>query len=93
MYDDLPSKQIKVPVVDRTAVVCSEDETQALAPAGMQDALNEAMRAVEDGRCFVRPSGTEDVIRVYAEARTAEEAAKLAGSCVEILGTFIGLRA
>jgi len=36
MYDDLPSKQIKVPVIDRTAVKCSEDETQALAPEGMQ---------------------------------------------------------
>ena len=30
------------------------------------------------GRAFVRPSGTEDVVRVYAEATTQEAADKLA---------------
>ena len=30
------------------------------------------------GRAFVRPSGTEDVVRVYAEAETQEEADELA---------------
>lgn len=30
------------------------------------------------GRSFVRPSGTEDVVRVYAEADTQENADKLA---------------
>lgn len=30
------------------------------------------------GRSFVRPSGTEDVVRVYAEAETAEQTKKLA---------------
>jgi len=30
-----------------------------------------------NGRSFVRPSGTEDVVRVYAEAATAEECDKL----------------
>ena len=30
------------------------------------------------GRAFVRPSGTEDVVRVYAEAQTQQAADKLA---------------
>lgn len=30
------------------------------------------------GRAFVRPSGTEDVVRVYAEAESAEDASALA---------------
>ena len=29
-------------------------------------------------QCFVRPSGTEDVVRVYAEAETREAADRLA---------------
>ena len=29
---------------------------------------------VENGRSFVRPSGTEDCVRVYAEATTREKA-------------------
>jgi len=28
------------------------------------------MAAVARGRCFARPSGTEDVVRIYAEAAT-----------------------
>ncbi|CAN0126952.1 unnamed protein product, partial [Heterosigma akashiwo] len=30
------------------------------------------------GRCFVRPSGTENVVRVYAEAETQRAADALA---------------
>jgi phosphoacetylglucosamine mutase len=32
------------------------------------------------GRSFVRPSGTEDVVRVYAEAATQQEADALAAA-------------
>lgn len=34
----------------------------------------------ENGRSFVRPSGTEDVVRVYAEAVTQEQADELAAT-------------
>ena len=34
--------------------------------------------AYTSGRSFVRPSGTEDVVRVYAEATTQEQADELA---------------
>ena len=37
------------------------------------------------GRCFVRPSGTEDVVRVYAEASTRQEAMELANLAAEIV--------
>lgn len=70
LYVDLPSKMIKFPVPDKSAVVCNEDETRALEPAALQPLLDEAMAKIEFGRCFVRPSGTEDVVRVYAEAAT-----------------------
>lgn len=33
-----------------------------------QPALDQAMEQEEQGRCFVRPSGTEDVVRIYAGA-------------------------
>ena len=36
------------------------------------------MARFPNGRCFVRPSGTEDVVRVYAEAATQAEADELA---------------
>lgn len=42
------------------------------------------------GRSFIRPSGTEDVIRVYAEASTQEAADSLANSVAEIVDRFLG---
>lgn len=33
---------------------------------------------IPSGRAFVRPSGTEDVVRVYAEATSQEAADRLA---------------
>ena len=42
------------------------------------------------GRCFIRPSGTEDVIRVYAEAATQEEANSLANAVAKIADQFLG---
>jgi hypothetical protein len=36
LYTDLPSKQSKLCVKDRTVMKCNEDETRTLAPAGLQ---------------------------------------------------------
>lgn len=45
-----------------------------------------------NGRSFIRPSGTEDVVRVYAEASTQEAADKLADSVAELVDRFLGFR-
>ena len=37
------------------------------------------------GRSFVRPSGTEDCVRVYAEAETKEAADQLANEVADIV--------
>ena len=42
------------------------------------------------GRCFVRPSGTEDVVRVYAEASTVEAADSLAKSVAQLVERILG---
>ena len=48
------------------------------APVELQQAIEELVANVPSGRGFVRPSGTEDVVRVYAEAGTEEDADILA---------------
>lgn len=78
MYTDLPSKQQKVSVPDKGAISCSEDETTVIRPVALQLDLVAAMSTVRQGRCFVRPSGTEDIVRIYAEAATQAEADVLA---------------
>lgn len=77
-YQDLPSRQLKLPVRDRSVIVCSDDETFVIEPAALQIKLSEAQSKHPAYRCFVRPSGTEDVVRVYAEAPTVAEANQLA---------------
>nr|XP_054766449.1 phosphoacetylglucosamine mutase-like [Lytechinus pictus] len=77
-YTDLPNRQLKVKVADRTAVQTTDAERQCTRPAGLQDAINTLIANYQSARSFVRPSGTEDVVRVYAEAATREQADKLA---------------
>ena len=92
LYDELPSRQLKCPcTAERKALIeCSGDETQALAPASLQPQLDKAMAKYPRGRCFVRPSGTEDVVRVYAEAETQAHADALAADCVDIITHDLG---
>eukprot|EP00897_Mesotaenium_endlicherianum_P002918 jgi/Mesen1/2654/ME000167S01806 len=78
LYADLPSRQLKVRVADRTKIETTDAETRVVAPAGLQDAIAAAAAEHERGRAFVRPSGTEDVVRVYAEAASQASADALA---------------
>lgn len=47
-------------------------------PCFLKPAINEKVKQVSGGRSFVRPSGTEDAVRVYAEAETREACDDLA---------------
>lgn len=90
LYWDLPSRQLKVKVMDRTAVVTANAETVAVKPPGIQEAINAETVKYPRGRSFIRPSGTEDVIRVYAEASTQEGADTLAQSVAKLVEQFLG---
>mmetsp|Transcript_8608 Transcript_8608/g.14591 ORF Transcript_8608/g.14591 Transcript_8608/m.14591 type:complete len:677 (+) Transcript_8608:68-2098(+) len=90
-YVDLPSRQTKVPVTNKDLITCSADEMRVVSPQPLQDELEEAMRAIPCGRCFVRPSGTEDYVRVYAEAETQEGADSLAFACIRAINNHVGV--
>lgn len=88
LYTELPSRQCKVKIQDRSIVQMNDNDTEVTSPRALKDALEllvlEAIKQNKstrnDGvcRCFIRPSGTEDVVRVYAEAPTQQEANDLA---------------
>ncbi|XP_004511763.1 phosphoacetylglucosamine mutase [Cicer arietinum] len=90
LYHDLPSRQLKVKVADRTTVVTANAETVVVRPPGLQEVINAETAKYTQGRCFVRPSGTEDVVRVYAEASTQEAADTLANSVAKLVDQFLG---
>ena len=68
LYADLPSRLVKVVVSDRNAFRTEDAERRLISPSGLQAKIDELVRRYDGGRSFVRPSGTEDVVRVYAEA-------------------------
>ena len=92
LYEDLPSRQCKVQVRDRTVIETNDSESRATAPPNLQPALDAAMAASGGGRsrCFVRPSGTENAVRVYAEAATQDAADALASEAAALLHRLCG---
>jgi phosphoacetylglucosamine mutase len=91
LYFNLPSRQLKVKVIDRSIIKTNENETECLAPTMVQPALNKLMEEnAPDGRVFIRPSGTEDVVRIYAEASSPEAAQDLAQQAVAIVQLYCG---
>lgn len=144
LYTDLPSRQLKVKVADRTgggeggwrgarawmgctpvppashewspslhawmapscnetcdtdppasppchaAIVTTDAETRVAQPAGLQAAIDAAVAGAPAGRSFVRPSGTEDVVRVYAEAESQQAADDLAAAVARLVHAQAG---
>lgn len=74
-YTDLPNRLVKCVVPDRTKFETFDFERQLSKPVGLQDSINQIVSAhnsCNKTRSFVRASGTEDVVRIYAEAGSIE---------------------
>ena len=74
LYADLPNRLVKVVVGNRNAFKTEDAERRLVSPPGLQAKIDDLVRRYEGGRSFVRPSGTEDVVRVYAEAALKAQA-------------------
>ncbi|KAF2760951.1 N-acetylglucosamine-phosphate mutase-like protein [Pseudovirgaria hyperparasitica] len=77
-YVDLPNRLVKVHVLLRSMFVTTDSERRLLEPAGLQATIDSLCGKYKAGRSFARASGTEDAVRVYAEAATRGEADDLA---------------
>jgi phosphoglucosamine mutase len=73
----LPQILVNVPVTDRLAVAESDEVAQAV------NAVEAALG--ETGRVLLRPSGTEQLVRVMVEAPTQEQADEVAARLVEVV--------
>ncbi|KFM77706.1 Phosphoacetylglucosamine mutase, partial [Stegodyphus mimosarum] len=74
LYYDFPSRQLKVKVPDRQVIQTTDADRKCVAPKGLQEAIDDIISQYKNARSFVRPSGTEDIVRVHAEADTQEDA-------------------
>ncbi|KAK9447477.1 uncharacterized protein V1518DRAFT_421103 [Limtongia smithiae] len=87
-YTDLPNRLVKVLVKDRTVFKTENAERRLVQPAGVQDKIDEIVKKYKFGRSFVRASGTEDALRVYAEAATQGEVVDLTMKVAELVKDF-----
>jgi phosphoglucosamine mutase len=75
----LPQVLINVPVTDRLAVAASDE---------VADAVNAVEEELGDaGRVLLRPSGTEQLVRVMVEAPTQEQADAVAKKLADVVAT------
>ena len=77
-YVDLPNRLVRVEVADRNMFKTTNAERTLVEPQGVQTQIDALVAKFKDGRSFARASGTEDALRVYAEAATRSEADDLA---------------
>lgn len=56
LYRELPSRQLKVKVRDRTLVQTTDSERTCVAPSGLQGAIDQLVGKAPQGRAFVRYS-------------------------------------
>lgn len=92
LYTDLPSRQLKVTIKDRTVIKTYDAERKVSEPEGLQKSLDLLVESLgyKMARSFVRPSGTEDVVRVYAEADTQEHTDDLAKKVSQLVYDLAG---
>lgn len=81
---DLPNRLVRVEVGDRNLFKTTDAERKLVEPQGLQEQIDALVKKFKDGRSFARASGTEDAVRVYAEAATRSEADDLAGKVAGI---------
>ncbi|KAL8821074.1 MAG: hypothetical protein Q9223_000836 [Gallowayella weberi] len=84
-YTDLPNRLVRVEVADRFIFKAVDAERRLESPPGVQAQIDAAVRKFKNGRSFARASGTEDAVRVYAEAATRSETEDLAQKVATIV--------
>ena len=78
LYPDLACCQLKADVPDKNAITTCDAERKCVSPDGLQQAIDAIVGSYPKGRAFVRPSGTENCVRIYSEAASPQLARQLA---------------
>jgi len=87
-YTDLPNRLVRIEVRDRNIFRAVDAERRLESPEGAQAEIDKLVGKFDQGRAFARASGTEDAVRVYAEARTRTEADELAQKVASVVRQF-----
>ena len=61
------SKQLTLKVNNKNLFICNDDESKLIEPKNIQNNID-VINNKYNCRSFIRPSGTEDILRIYIEA-------------------------
>ncbi|KAL1451329.1 hypothetical protein WDU94_005717 [Cyamophila willieti] len=89
LYHDLANKLSTATVSNRNLIKTINADTEIVEPVGMQDTINKSVAKYKNARSFVRPSGTEDIVRVYVEAETNEDVKALTEEVQQIVNQYL----
>ncbi|ANB15155.1 phosphoacetylglucosamine mutase PCM1 [Sugiyamaella lignohabitans] len=87
-YTDLPNRLLKAEVRDRTMFKVTNAERTLVEPPLLQSQIDNLVQKYSQGRSFVRASGTENVVRIYAEAVTQTLADELGVKVSHLLEAY-----
>ncbi|PXW86834.1 phosphoglucosamine mutase [Streptohalobacillus salinus] len=88
---ELAGEMTKYPQVLKNVKVI--DKNQALMDKRIQEVIDRVEKQLEgEGRVLVRPSGTEELVRVMVEAPTIERCHEAADPVVEVIEELLGLK-
>ncbi|KAK4229069.1 putative phosphoacetylglucosamine mutase [Podospora fimiseda] len=87
-YSDLPNRLVRVEVNNKDVFRTTDAERRLSHPEGCQAEIDSEVKKFKDARSFARASGTENAMRVYAEAASRSEANELADRVAGIVSRW-----
>lgn len=87
MYQDFPCKQLKL-YGDKSLFQTTDFGRKLTQPIGLQDKINAIINNYAHSNCFVRPSGTEDLLRLYVECKNETLIDNLANDTIQVISTY-----
>lgn len=89
LYEDWPNCLTKIQVKDKDVIKTKDAGRTCVEPTDAQTIINGIVKMHEPARCFIRPSGTENVVRIYAEAQTQQLADQLASKVAQSMSELL----
>lgn len=90
MYQDFPCKQLKL-YGDKSLFQTTDFGRKLTQPIGLQDKINTIISNYSYSNCFVRPSGTEDLLRLYVECKNESLIDNLANDTIQMISTYTNI--
>lgn len=87
MYQDYPCKQLKL-YGNKSIFTTTDFGRKLIQPFGLQNKLDSITSNYSHSNCFVRPSGTEDLLRLYVECKDEASIQEIVDSTVSIISTY-----